>query len=90
MIEKSPAMNKCEKELAKKENLLISKDNYNSSINCIHPFVKGNSSILSNIDIEFNLYPTIPKYSINNIKEELVEDIKLTEEKVFIKKYYLY
>ena len=36
------------------------------------------------------LIEAIESKNSDNIKEELVEDIKLTEEKVFIKKYYLY
>ena len=73
MILKSPAMKKCKQELAKKEKILFSKDNYNSSLSCTHPFVERKNESNKNI-----------------IWKELIKDIKLTEEKNFIKKYYLY
>ena len=85
IIKKSPAFKKCQKALAKREKLFINKDNFDSSIKCTHPTLEN----------------TIPKYcwgcsnipeyktDWNNV-EELKKDIKLVEDKIFIKNYYLY
>ena len=83
IIEKSPAMKKCDKELTKQEKLFISKDNYRSSVNCVHPYLGKSMSKYSG--------SVFPEFETNftNLKE-LKEDIKLKVEKTFIKKYYLY
>ncbi len=72
IITKSSAMKKCDKELTKQEKLFISKDNYRSSVNCVHPYLGKYMSKYSG--------SVFPEFETNftNLKE-LKEDIFMAE-----------